>query len=89
MLCFAKEDKYLAVRIVDYRVCGISLHNIALRGGQNPSTALLIYYEWIAEDNTERHGGSPYPIMTNAQDNRQKLRLNLQIRTTTSLFVKI
>ncbi|GFV22721.1 HTH_Tnp_Tc3_2 domain-containing protein [Trichonephila clavipes] len=57
-------------RIIAYRNCGLSYHNIAARVGRDPKTVSKIGNRWAQDGNTERRAGSQRPCITSSREDR-------------------
>ncbi|GFX06210.1 hypothetical protein TNCV_642551 [Trichonephila clavipes] len=62
----SNADAFSAGRIVAYRECGLTFREIARRTGQNPTTFMRIWNQWVPEGHNELHVESLHPPMTNA-----------------------
>ena len=56
-------SEFDSVRIVAYRMCGLSFRDIAHRTGRQPTTVMGIWNQWVAEVHTERYVGSQRPLI--------------------------
>ncbi|GFS72492.1 hypothetical protein TNCV_2116351 [Trichonephila clavipes] len=63
--------------------CGLSKRDIAHRTGGNPTTAMRIWKQWVAEGHTKMHVGSPRPPMINPREDKHIVRSALLNRKTT------
>ncbi|GFS75001.1 hypothetical protein TNCV_1396591 [Trichonephila clavipes] len=59
------DSESVSVRIMAYRKCGLSFHDISARIGRNPTTVIRIWNRSVKEWAIEHHAGSQWPPVTN------------------------